>query len=335
MFLELDKSLVLVVDGISEKTEEFTRKYITPKAEIIFSNYDSEVNNKYIADAHVLITSTKGIHADLLSKASKCIYIQKYGSGVNNIAINDANRRNIPVGAIIGGNARTVAEYALTLALAVYKQIVKGHNSLVGEGKWLKTVLRDNNYDVSGKKVGIIGFGNIGQNLRQLFLGFGNEVFYYDIFRLSMEKEKELNVTYLELDDLLSTCDLISLHCPLLPETKYLINEQRISKMKPNAVLVNCARGGIVEEKALYQALKEKRILGAGIDTYESEPMEKGHMFTTLDNVVLGPHNGGGTVECIEYVVKRASLNINSILTTGKVALPDDLVNLKDIKLNY
>ena len=329
----MNKKIVLVVDGISEKTKKFTREQITSEAEVIFSDYDPEINDKYIADAQVLITSTKGVPAEMLKKAKKCIYIQKYGSGVNNIAVDDANKRNIPVGAVIGGNARTVAEYALTMALALYKQTVKGHNALVQEGKWLKTVLRDNNYDFSGKIVGIVGFGSIGRNFRQLLLGFGNKVYYYDPFRPSEDIEKELNVTYLDIDELLKVCDIITLHCPLLPETRHLMNEKRISLMKPNAVLINCARGGVVEEKALFNALREKRIHGAAIDTYEVEPMAKDHMFTTLDNVVLGPHNGGGTVECIEYVVKRAAQNINSILTTGKIALPNDLVNLKYLDL--
>lgn len=329
----MSKKIVLVVDGISEKTKKFTQKHITQEAEIIFSDYDPEINKKYVADAQVLITSTKGVPSEMLEKARKCIYIQKYGSGVNNIAVKEASERNIPVGAVIGGNARTVAEYALTMALALFKQTVKGHNALVQEGKWLKTVLRDDNYDFSGKVVGIVGFGNIGRNFRQLLTGFGNKVYYYDAFRPSEEVEKELDVTYLDLDDLLQRCDIITLHCPLLPETHHLINEQRISLMKSNAVLINCARGGVVEENALYKALKEKRIRGAAIDTYESEPMAKGHMFTTLDNVVLGPHNGGGTVECIEYVVKRAAQNINSVLETGKVAIPNDVVNQKDISL--
>jgi phosphoglycerate dehydrogenase-like enzyme len=323
----MSKKLVLVVDGISDKTKELTRKYIDPQAEIIFSDYDPVINDKYAPEAQVMITSTKGVSPELLAKAVNCRYIQKYGSGVNNIAVKEATARNIPVGFVLGGNSRSVAEYALTMALAVLKQTVRGHNALVQEGLWLKTVLRDGNYELSGKTVGIIGFGNIGKNFRQILRGFGCEVMYYDAFRMTPEQEKEHDVTFAEIDDLVSVCDVITLHVPLLPETKYLINERRIGLMKPTAVLVNCARGGVVEEKALYKALKERRILGAAVDTYEKEPMEKTHPFTTLDNIVLGPHNGGGTVEGIEIVVKRASQNINSILKDGTIAVPEDLVD--------
>jgi len=325
--------VVLVVDGISEKTKEITRKFVDTDAEIIFSDHDPAINEKYVPQATVLVTSTKGVPPEMLAKAGSCRYIQKYGSGVNNIAVKEASARNIPVGAVVGGNARSVAEYALTMALAVYKQVVKGHNALVNEGVWLKTVLRDSNYELTGKTVGIVGFGNIGRNFRQLLKGFDNKVCYYDTFRLPAEQEKEHDVTFMELDDLLSVCDLVSLHCPLLPETRGIIDERRIGLMKPTAVLVNCARGGIVVENALYEALKNRKILGAGVDTFENEPMEPGHPFTTLDTVVLGPHNGGGTVEGIETVVGRASLNINSILRNGTIAAPEDLVNRADIVL--
>jgi len=329
----MKSKLVLVVDGISEKTKEISRRMIDADAEIIFSDHDPVINEKYVADAQVLITSTKGIPPEMLEKAANCLYIQKYGSGTNNIAVKEASARKIPVGAVAGENARSVAEYTLTMALAVYKQTVRAHNALVQEGRWLKTVLRDQNYDLSKKKVGIVGFGNIGKNLRQLLRGFACEVYYYDVYRLSAEQECEHEVTFLEIDDIMRECDLISLHCPLLPETRDMINAHRISLMKPTSVLINCARGGIVNEAALYTALKERKILGAGVDTFETEPMEKGHPFTTLENIVLSPHNGGGTVESIEAVVGRAAQNINSILADGTIARPEDLVNRAKVEL--
>lgn len=330
----MSKKIVLVVDGISEKTKELTRQFISQDAEIVFSDYDPAVNEQYAPLASVLITSTKGVTAELFAKAVNCQYIQKYGIGVNNICVAEASARNIPVGFVRGGNSRSVAEYALTMALAVLKQTVKGHNALVQEGKWLKTVLRDTNYELSGKTVGIVGFGNIGKELRKLLVGFDCAVVYYDVFRQAPEKEKELDVTYMPLDDLMKVSDVVSLHVPLLPETKYLIDEKRLALMKPNGVLVNCARGGVVKESALLEVLREKRILGAAVDTYEKEPLEKDHPFTKLDNGVLGPHNGGGTVESIINTVRIAAKNINSILATGKIVSKTDLVNLNDITLD-
>ena len=329
----MNKDIVMVVDGISPRTKEISRNYITEDAEIIFADGEKAVIDKYIADAKILITSTKGVPGDMLAKATKCIYIQKYGAGVNNIAIADASKRNIPVGNVPGVNSRSVAEHALTLMLAVYKQIVRGHNALVNDGKWLKTVLRDDNYELSGKTVGLIGLGNIGKNLRQLLTGFGCRVVYYDAFRLKAEDEKALNVEYKELDDVLRTADIVSLHCPLTDETRHLINAESIEMMKPTAVLLNCARGGIVDEAALFDALSSGKLLGTGIDTYEKEPAGKDHPFCRLTNVVLSPHNGGGTVEAVDAVVKNAADNINAMLKSGTIIHKNHLVNLSEIKL--
>lgn len=181
--------------------------------------------------------------------------------------------------------------------------------------------------------MGLIGFGNIGKNFRHLLTGFDCTVVYYDAFRLKPEDEKALDVEYMEIDDLLRVADVVSLHCPLGDSTRHLINAERIALMKPRAVLLNCARGGIVDEAALYDALSSGKLLGAGIDTYEKEPAGKEHPFCTLPNVVLSPHNGGGTVEAVEAVVKNAADNINSMLKNGTVAHKKHIVNAADIHL--
>ncbi len=156
---------------------------------------------------------------------------------------------------------------------------------------------------------------------------------YTDAFRLPEETEKELAVTFLPLEELLQASDLVSLHCPLTEETHHLINARRLALMKPSAVLVNCARGGIVDESALFETLKSGRLLGAAIDTYEKEPIDNTHPFCSLPNIVIGPHNGGGTVEAISAVMSRAAANINSLLTTGKLAHPEYVVNRAEIGL--
>ena len=323
--------VVLVTDPISAKTQQLTLQYIDPQAKVVFSNGDQAVLAEYLPQAQVLITSTKGISPEMLQAAGECRYIQKYGAGVNNIAIPQATRRRIPVGNTPATNSRSVAEAALTLILAVYKQVVRGHNALAREGRWLKTVLRDDNHELTGKTVGIVGMGNIGQNLVALLQGFRCRVLYYDAFRLSPEREQALGVTYLELDELLAQSDVVSLHVPLLDETRHMIDARRLALMKPEAVLINCARGGVVDERALYQALKERRLLGAGIDTFEKEPADQNNPLCSLDNVTLSPHNGGGTVEAVEKVVQKAAENINSILRDGTIAQSAYLVNGREL----
>ena len=328
----MNKNIVLIVDGISPKTKAFSRHFISSEAEVIFADADPAIIDQYLEKAKVLVTSTKGISPEMLSKARNCVYIQKYGAGVNNIDIAQANDRNIPVGNVPATNSRSVAEYTLTLLLAVFKQIITAHNELAMNGKWLKTVLRDNNHELTGKTVGLIGLGNIGKHLRKLLVGFDCRVLYYDALRLSPEQERELDVEFMEIDGLLAASDVVSLHCPLTEETRHLIDEHKIAKMKSGAVLLNCARGGVVDEAALYEALKSGKLLGAGIDTFEKEPIDKTHPFCSLPNVVLSPHNGGGTVEAVEAVVRGASENINSMLQNGTIVRQDYIVNLSRIK---
>lgn len=323
----MEKDIVLVVDGISPKTKVFSQQYISGDAQIVFSDGDPQIISQYIAKAKVLVTSTRGVPPQMLAQAPNCIYIQKYGAGINNIDIERATARGIPVGNVPATNSRSVAECALMLILAVYKQTVRGHNGLVKEGKWLKTVLRDDSHELTGKTIGIIGFGNIGKHLRRLLSGFQCRVIYYDAFRLSGEEEQQLDVTFMPLDALLREADVVTLHCPLTDETRHMINAQKLALMKSGAVLVNCARGGVVNETALYDALAAHQLLGAGIDTYEKEPIDQSHPFCSLPNVVLSPHNGGGTVEAIEAVVMGAAANINSMLRDNTIAVHKNIVN--------
>ncbi|MHC1761795.1 MAG: 2-hydroxyacid dehydrogenase [Negativicutes bacterium] len=321
---------VLITDNISEKTKIWSRKYITQDADVIFYESDAQ-RDQYLGTADVLVTSTKPISPEMLAKAEKCIYIQKYGAGVNNIAIPEATERGIPVGNVSGSNALSVAEHAVTLMLGIYKNITTAHNKLAREGKWLKTVLRDRSYELSHKKIGIVGFGNIGRLVAKLLKGFECEILYYDAYRLPAEQEHALVAKYMELDDLVEMADIITLHTPLTAQTHYLINEARLKAMKPNAVLINTARGGLVDEKALVEVLKSGHLLGAGIDCFEVEPIDQNHPLTKFDNVIVTPHNGGGTNEAVEAVVRDSSENINAMLWSGKVANEQRIVNWKDL----
>lgn len=325
------KKKVLVVDKISPKTRLLSRKYLTPEAEIFFYDKDSDVE-EHIATADVLITSTKGVSKELLARAPKCIMIQKYGAGVNNIAIDEATKRGIPVGySGAGQNSRSVAEYAVMLMLAVCKHITTAHGKLVGEGLWLKAVLRDTCYELSYKKVGIIGLGNIGRQVVALLRGFQCEISYYDVFCLPAEQEEKLGVRFAGLDALLRESDVVSLHAPLTDQTRHLMNEERLRTMKPTAILINTSRGSLVDEKALVRVLESGHLLGAGIDVYETEPIDQHHPLAKIERVVLSPHNGGGTNEAIEAVVRDACQNINSILIEGRIANEKAIVNMKEL----
>ena len=323
---------VLVTDKISDKTKVLSRQYLAPEADIFFADQDKECE-AHIADADVLITSTKGISPALLKKAKKCIYIQKYGAGVNNIAIPEATQRGIPVGNVTGTNSRSVAEYAVMLMLAVYKRIVTAHNKLVDEGVWGKTLLRDGCYELSHKKVGLIGLGNIGRQVAQVLRGFECEIMYYDVLRLSREEENSLELTFAELETLIREADVVSIHAPLTEQTAHLMDEARLKAMKPTAILINTSRGGLIDEKALVRVLESGHLLGAGIDVYETEPIDQNHPLAKIERVVLSPHNGGGTNEAIEAVVRESCRMINSILRDGKIIDAGRIVNFDDLKV--
>ena len=328
-----DKKMVYVTCPISEKAKQATLDCLGDIADVVFYQ-GSDKHSQFLPDADALIAIAQdGASAEMIAMAPKCKYIAKYGAGVNDIAVDEATRRGIPVGAVSGTNSRSVAEYTLTLILAVYKQIKLAHNKLAFENKWLKTVLRDNCYELTGKIVGIIGMGNIGRNLVELLTGFRCDVRYYDVVRLSPEQEKELGVTFMELDDLMAASDVVSIHCPLMPSTRHLVDERRLRLMKPTGVIINTARGAILDEMALAKVISEGHLLGAGIDVWAKEPADNSHPLCKFDNVVVSPHNGGGTVEAVQIVARTSCINIRSVLTEGIVAEPKYVVNRKELGL--
>ena len=161
-------------------------------------------------------------------------------------------------------------------------------------GAWPKKMCKG--IEMYGKTMGIIGIGRIGREVAKRARAFGMKVIYYDVYRPDEDTEKELGIEFRDLDTLISEADVITLHVPLVPETKHLINKERIAKMKDGAIIINAARGGIVDEEALYEALKSGKLYGAALDVYENEPLKESKLFE-LDNIVLTPHIGAQTKE--------------------------------------
>jgi glyoxylate reductase len=174
--------------------------------------------------------------------------------------------------------------------------------------------------DVWGKRLGIIGFGRIGQALARRAKGFGMDILYHNRSRRE-EAEQELGARYLELDDLLKTADFISIHTPLTPETTHLIGAQELRKMKPQAVLVNTSRGPVVDEAALADALADRRIFAAGLDVYEEEPTVHPKLLE-LETVVLAPHIGSASVETRDKMAALAAENIVAVLSGEEPKTP-------------
>ena len=216
---------------------------------------------------------------------------------------------NIPVANNGSVNSSTVAEHAVLLMLSLLKKLPLHHNSMQ-EGDWIGHQHALQLRELRDKQVGIIGFGNIGQTVARIVSGFKGKVCYYDPFRASADVEKELNAQWVELQDLLKMSDIITIHMPLLKETRDLINYDEFKVMKPSALLINTARGPIINETALLDALDKNLIAGAGLDTFNTEPLTKENPFIGRDNVILTPHIAGTSIDNWERRIDFCFTNI-------------------------
>jgi len=260
--------------------------------------------------ADYLLCSWTPVSGRVIEAAERLRLIQKYGIGVDKIDLTVAAKRGVPVCIAAGVNAVAVAESAITLMLAVYKQLCVAHNSLRA-GQWLKWELRTGCYELWKKTVGLIGGGNIGRAVaKRLSFGFECRVLYYDVYRLSPEVEALYGMAYTPIEELLGQADIVSLHVPLLTETSGLIGTKTLAMMKPTAVLINTARGGVVDESALIEALRKGIIAGAGLDVFSKEPPDLDNPLLKMENVVVTPHNGGGTVDTMKRIIGHAFDNI-------------------------
>lgn len=234
--------------------------------------------------------------------------IAKHGSGVDNIDLDAATSRNIPVLRALAANAQSVAELAITLSVTLMKDIGTLSDTVKG-GAWPKTKYVGR--DLAGAKFGIIGFGEIGRRTAKLAQGLGMETIAYDPFAEDADGTRVSR----ELTDILAESDIVSLHCPLSPQTHHLINAERLKLMKPAAFIVNTSRGAVIDEAALLEALKEGSIAGAALDSFEQEPPAQDHPFWALPNLIATPHVGGASRSALRNMAVQSAQHIVDVLT--------------------
>jgi len=283
-----------------------------------------------LADVEYVILRVLAMKRATIEAMPRLKLIQRWGVGFDKVDIAAAGERGVPVVIAPGANATPVSELALLLMLALYRNLVKLHNGMV-QGRWEKEKFIDNSFMIKGKTVGLIGCGAIGRQVAKKVRAFGAEVVYYDAFRLPETTEQELGLTYRGLDEVLANADIVSLHLPLLDSTRGMIGRREIALMKPGAVLINTARGGIVDTAALAEALAGKRIAGAGLDVCDSEPLAADSPLRALDNVVLTPHVGGNTADMSIDMVDICLENIFAV-RDGRPLSPKVLVNRQYLK---
>jgi D-3-phosphoglycerate dehydrogenase len=241
----------------------------------------------------IIVRSRTTITKEMIDKADKCKIIARVGVGLDNVDQEAAKARNIRVINAVEGAMNAVAELVLGLMLSLARQTARGDRS-IRNGQWLKNELKGT--ELRGKYLGIIGLGNIGKRLGRLARALNMNIIGYDVIPIDEEFAKEVGLMKADLDTLLQSSDYISIHVPLLDSTYHLINAQKISTMKKTAKIINTSRGGVVDEDALYDALKNGLLGGAALDVFEKEPAI-GNKLAELDNVILTPHIGAQTKE--------------------------------------
>ncbi|MBL6989025.1 MAG: hydroxyacid dehydrogenase [Bacteriovoracaceae bacterium] len=264
----------------------------------------------------LVIRSATKVTSDYLEMAPNLKYVIRAGEGTDNIDKVACAQKGVKVSNTPGANSNSAAEHAIALMMTVLRKTAWANESM-SNGKWEKSKLSGN--ELANKKVGIIGFGRIGQIVAKRIAGFEPQVLFYDpIIKTS-------DISYAQkvdtLKEIFSECDIISLHLPLIEATTNLITMDLLGQMKSDAILINAARGKIVNEDDLYQILSEGKIKGAGFDVFATEPLEESSKLRTLPNLVLTPHLGASTAEAqvrvgemavnqlVEYFVKNNLLN--------------------------
>jgi len=263
----------------------------------------------------LIVRNNTKVTAQILEAAPCLTCVGRLGVGLDNIDLDACKSRNVTVYPATGANNLSVAEYVITSAMVLLRNAYLSKDKMLN-GEWPRG--RCAGREISGKTLGLIGYGAIAQHTAQMGRAMGMKIAAYDPY-LPPEDDAWQQVTRLELDALLATCDVASLHIPLSEQTRHLIDGERLALMKADAILINAARGGVVDEIALGEALSTGKLGGAAIDVFESEPLtaKAAERFSALNNVLLTPHIGGVTVESNQRVSALIADKVRDHLLAG------------------
>ena len=309
-----DRPRIVVTRPVSDEA----LKLLRARADITVGADDPPIPTPHevvglIKDADVVYTlPANPVNGDAIRGAAKLKFIATMGTGYDNIDITAARERNIPVTYAPGILDDTTADGAFALLLAAARRLSEAERYLRA-GKYRGwTPFLFTGRDVHHATLGVVGMGRIGRAISRRARGFDMQILYTDA-RRNEDAERELGATYVTLDELLARSDFVSLHTPLLPETRHLMNAERLRKMKRTAILINSSRGPVVDEHALAEALRDGVIAGAGLDVFEREPAVD-PLLLTLENVVLLPHIASASEETRTKMAVRAAQNILAFL---------------------
>lgn len=293
-------------------------------------SYEQSHQHELARDAEVLLPGWAAVSEAMLAQAPRVRMIQKWGIGVDRIDVEAVRRRGLPLAIAAGSNAAPVAELTVALMLAVYRRITYV-NRVMRQGQWPKSEMRESCFQIAGKTVGLVGFGNIGRMVARRLAGFDAQIIYFDARAAEPEVEARLGVRRVTLAELLQSSDIVSLHAPATPQTARMIDAAAIAAMKDGAVLINTARGELVDEGALHAALVVGKLRGAGLDAFDPEPPAADNPLLQLDQVVVTPHAGGGVFDNVEHVAHHVLGNIVRFLRGQPLPAADVVLAAGDV----
>lgn len=270
---------------------------------------------KRVADARaIIVRNATQVDAELLAAASALKMVARLGVGLDNINLEICRSRGIEVCPAIGANAASVAEYVIATALVLLRGPALRSTSTLVAGEWPRERFA-RGVELAGRTMGVVGFGSIGQVTAKKAKAMGMEIIAYDAM-LPPDSAVWSDARRVELAVLISEADVVTVHCPLTPDTRNLIGAAELARMKPEAILINSARGGIVDEAACAAALRAGQISGAALDTFDMEPIpaETGALFKGLENVILTPHIAGVTLDANKRISDVAVVNVRRVL---------------------
>ena len=316
---------ILIADPISQRgVDELSRDHaldVTTKTGLS----EPELVALIPAFSAMIVRSQTKVTARILNAGVKLRVVGRAGVGVDNVDVETATRRGVVVLNAPGGNTISTAEHAFSLLVSVARKIPQADANVRGK-RWDKKNFEG--VELYNKTLGVIGMGRIGSELSRRAIAFGMRIVAYDPY-LSATRARSLQVELVdELDDLLTTADFISLHTPLTADTRHIINAARLQKTKRGVRIINCARGGLIDEGALVQALQDGHVAGAALDVFEIEPLALDSPLRTAPNVVLTPHLGASTVEAQESVGIEIAQSIRAVLLEGTIRNAVNMPNL-------
>ena len=300
---------VLICDQVNPTLNEILEKNglkITYEPEITPEQISEKIENFDV----VIVRSRTKLTKDLIEKASKCKIIARVGVGLDNIDQNAAKEKGIRVINAVEGAMNAVAELVIGLMLSLAREIPRADRE-VRNGNWIKKELMGT--ELRGKYLGIVGLGNIGKRLGRLARALNMNIIGFDVVPIDDEFSKEVGLMKTDIDTLLASSDYVSLHVPLLDSTKHMIDSTKMASMKNTARIINTSRGGVIDEEALYEALKNGQLGGAALDVFEVEPATTNKL-TALPNFISTPHMGAQTKEAQSLAANVIAEKIIQIL---------------------